>query len=55
MSGAGEDGVVRLPGGVEFGRFDLYELCVQSPALEAGFLRAVHGGGGGGGIGRAHV
>jgi len=47
LSGAGAAGALRLPGGVELGRFGRYELCVQSPALEAGFLRAVHGGGGG--------
>jgi hypothetical protein len=34
-------------GGVAVNAFDLYELCVQSPAIESAFLRAVHGGGAG--------
>ncbi|MGP1347262.1 MAG: class I SAM-dependent methyltransferase [Phycisphaerales bacterium] len=32
-------------GGREANRYDLYEWCVQSPEMEARFLRAVHGGG----------
>ncbi len=38
MSGRGNVGRARLPT-----RFDLYELCAQSPRLMAAFLRAVHG------------
>lgn len=32
-------------------KFDLYELCVQTPAMQARFLEAVHNGGGVGGAG----
>lgn len=39
-------GVLRV-GEAELNRYDLYELCVQCPAIEASFLRAAHGGRGG--------
>jgi len=35
---------VFLLGGRRLNRFDLYELAVQAPAMEAAFVRAVHGG-----------
>jgi hypothetical protein len=38
---SGLSGSVRGEG---LNRFDLYELCVQSPAMEAAFVEAVHGG-----------
>ncbi len=44
MREVGRGGELRLGDGTRLNRYDLYELCVQSPRMEASFVLGVHGG-----------